>query len=144
MSQASQNTVALKKQIAELDGQDAIQRFRDGIATQPLGLSEYQRTDDIACLSAALKQLATALYQSDTDDAAKALDARYQAVQKTYQTVLPTLPAETHGLLDDLWRYTQRYVALHQEHHTAMAALKKAENAVKVGGDKSSAVRLDP
>lgn len=133
MTLASQNTVALKKQIAELDGQDAIQRFRDGIAAQPLGLSEYQRADDIAYLSAALKQLASVLYQSDTDDAAKALDTRYQAV-------LPTLPAETHGLLDKLWRYTQRYVTLHQEHHSAMATLKKTENAVKVGGDKSSAV----
>ncbi|MCW2473537.1 methyl-accepting chemotaxis protein [Candidatus Symbiopectobacterium sp. NZEC151] len=140
MSQASQNTVALKKQITELNGQDAIQRFRDGIAAQPLGLSEYQRADDIAYLSAALKQVASVLYQSDTDDAAKALDARYQTAQQAYQAVLPTLPAETQGLLDELWRYTQRYVALHQEHHSAMATLKKTENAVKVGGDKSSAV----
>ncbi len=140
MAQASSQTVALKKQIAELDGQDAIARFRDGIAAQPLGLSEYQRADDIAYLSAALKQLASVLYQSDTDDAAKALDDRYQAAQHAYQAVLPTLPTETQEMLDALWRYTQRYVALHQEHHNAMAVLKKTENAVKVGGDKSSAV----
>lgn len=80
--------MALKKQIAELDGQDVIQRFRDAIAAQPLGLSEYQRADDIAYLSTSLRQLASVLYQSDTDDAAKALDARYQAAQQAYQAVV--------------------------------------------------------
>ena len=146
MSGASHRVTAIKKQLAALDEQEVIKDFRAGLQTQPLDTRQYQQADDLAYLTVALRNAARTLQFDDTlqlgdmSDAASALDARYAQEEKRYQALAPTLPEETQRLAQTLWNHTGRYIALQQEHHRAMSALKKTEDAVKSGGDKSSAL----
>ncbi|GAB7267181.1 hypothetical protein DZJ_37340 [Dickeya ananatis] len=60
--------------------------------------------------------------------------------KKTYQDLQPTLTGDTQKLAESLWKYTSQYATLNQDYARVWGDLKKAENAVKTGGDKSSAV----
>ncbi|MEI7187374.1 methyl-accepting chemotaxis protein [Dickeya dianthicola] len=140
MSAATQQVVALRKQIATLNAQDAVKSFRDDLQNQQLDNALYQRVDELAYATASLKNLSYELQLAGTDDAAKAFNSRYTDVQKAYQSLLPTLSGETQKLAESLWKYTGQYASLNQDYSRAWNDLKKAENAVKVGGDKSSAV----
>ncbi|MGM3191301.1 methyl-accepting chemotaxis protein [Dickeya dadantii subsp. dieffenbachiae] len=140
MSSATQQVVALRKQIATLNAQDAVKSFRDGLQNQQLDSALFQRVDELAYATASLKNLSYELQLTGTDDAAKAFNSRYAEVQKTYQTLLPTLSGDTQQLAEALWKYTGQYAAQNQDYSRAWSDLKKAENAVKTGGDKSSAV----
>ncbi|ULR33051.1 methyl-accepting chemotaxis protein [Dickeya fangzhongdai] len=140
MSAATQQVVALRKQIATLNAQDAVKSFRDGLQNQQLDTALYQRVDELAYATASLKNLSYELQLTGTDDAAKAFSSRYVEMQKAYQALLPTLSGETQKLAEDLWKYTGQYASQNQDYSRAWSDLKKAENAVKTGGDKSSAV----
>ncbi|NPE61015.1 HAMP domain-containing protein [Dickeya dadantii] len=140
MSTATQQVVALRKQIATLNAQDAAKSFRDGLQNQQLDSALYQRVDELAYATASLKNLSYELQLTGTDDAAKAFNSRYAEVQKVYQALLPTLSGDTQKLAEALWKYTAQYASQNQDYSRAWSDLKKAENAVKIGGDKSSAV----
>ncbi|AIR68160.1 methyl-accepting chemotaxis protein [Dickeya fangzhongdai] len=140
MSAATQQVVVLRKQIATLNAQDAVKSFRDGLQNQQLDTALYQRVEELAYATASLKNLSYELQLTGTDDAAKAFSSRYAEVQKAYQALLPTLSGETQKLAEDLWEYTGQYASQNQDYSRAWSDLKKAENAVKTGGDKSSAV----
>ncbi|KHN59576.1 Trg [Dickeya fangzhongdai] len=140
MSAATQQVVVLRKQIATLNAQDAVKSFRDGLQNQQLDTALYQRVEELAYATASLKNLSYELQLTGTDDAAKAFSSRYAEVQKAYQALLPTLSGETQKLAEDLWKYTGQYASQNQDYSRAWSDLKKAENAVKTGGDKSSAV----
>ncbi|UAY98136.1 methyl-accepting chemotaxis protein [Dickeya dadantii] len=140
MSTATQQVVALRKQIATLNAQDAAKSFRDGLQNQQLDSALYQRVDELAYATASLKNLSYELQLTGTDDAAKAFNSRYAEVQKAYQALLPTLSGDTQKLAEALWKYTAQYASQNQDYSRAWSDLKKAENAVKIGGDKSSAV----
>ncbi|WP_350313802.1 methyl-accepting chemotaxis protein [Dickeya fangzhongdai] len=140
MSAATQQVVALRKQIATLNAQDAVKSFRDGLQNQQLDTALYQRVDELAYATASLKNLSYELQLTGTDNASKAFSSRYVEVQKAYQALLPTLSGETQKLVEDLWKYTGQYASQNQDYSRAWSDLKKAENAVKTGGDKSSAV----
>ncbi|MEI7255745.1 methyl-accepting chemotaxis protein [Dickeya dadantii] len=140
MSTATQQVVALRKQIATLNAQDAVKSFRDGLQNQQLDSALYQRVDELAYATASLKNLSYELQLTGTDDAAKAFNSRYAEVQKAYQALLPTLSGDTQKLAEALWKYTAQYASQNQDYSRAWSDLKKAENAVKIGGDKSSAV----
>ncbi|WPD76279.1 methyl-accepting chemotaxis protein [Dickeya fangzhongdai] len=140
MSAATQQVVVLRKQIATLNAQDAVKSFRDGLQNQQLDTALYQRVEELAYATASLKNLSYELQLTGTDDAAKAFSSRYAEVQKAYQALLPTLSGETQKLAEDLWKYTGQYASQNQNYSRAWSDLKKAENAVKTGGDKSSAV----
>ncbi|RNM15395.1 hypothetical protein EFS38_20840, partial [Dickeya undicola] len=87
-----------------------------------------------------LKNLAYELQLAGTDDAVKAFNGRYAEAQKIYQDLQPILSGDSQKLTETLWKYTTQYASLNQDYIRAWGELKKAENAVKTGGDKSSAV----
>ncbi|WP_226067968.1 methyl-accepting chemotaxis protein [Dickeya zeae] len=140
MSASTQQVVALRKQISAMNTQNAVKSFRDGLQNQQLDNTLYQRVEELAYATESLKNLSYELQLAGTDDAAKAFVSRYAEVQKTYQDLQPTLTGDTQKLAESLWKYTSQYATLNQDYARVWGDLKKAENEVKTGGDKSSAV----
>ncbi|MBX9445030.1 methyl-accepting chemotaxis protein [Dickeya chrysanthemi] len=140
MSASTQQVVALRKQIAALNTQNAVKTFRDGLQTQQLDYALLHRIEELAYAAESLKNLAYELQLAGTDDAVKAFNGRYAEAQKIYQDLQPILSGDSQKLTETLWKYTTQYASLNQDYIRAWGELKKAENAVKTGGDKSSAV----
>ncbi|MGP3591894.1 methyl-accepting chemotaxis protein [Vagococcus sp. WN89Y] len=76
---------------------------------------------------------------SPTQDALDKLNARFNETQKSVQALAGQLPGELSSPLQSLWDDTVKYQKLSQNYSTAWEGLKRAEDSVKVGGDKSSA-----
>ncbi|GAB7267182.1 hypothetical protein DZJ_37350 [Dickeya ananatis] len=82
MSTSTQQVVALRKQIGAMNTQNAVKSFRDGLQSQQLDNTLYQRIEELAYATEALKNLSYELQLAGTDDAAKAFASRYAEVQK--------------------------------------------------------------
>ncbi|WP_409307458.1 methyl-accepting chemotaxis protein [Pectobacterium sp. B1J-3] len=96
-------------------------------------------TEELARLIPEIKSRSYALQLKQDNDALKALNDIFSQFEQRYQNTISTLSPEQNTIAASLQAFVTNYKNLNDEYFRNINELKKAEDGVKVGGDKSSA-----
>ncbi|MFP9229771.1 methyl-accepting chemotaxis protein [Pectobacterium cacticida] len=97
------------------------------------------QTEDLTTLLSEIKNRSYALRLRQNEDAYKQLNMAFDLLNNRYQQVIGSLSPEQKTAADNLQKYAANYKTLNDDYFKNIMDLKAAENAVKIGGDKSSA-----
>ncbi|MBN3261983.1 methyl-accepting chemotaxis protein [Pectobacterium brasiliense] len=140
MSTATQKMVGTREAINIENAKTVIDIFRQTLNDALIDGETYHHASDIAFLLTDIQHLSYELQMKGTDSALAALDSRYKAAEKTYQSLSSSvLPADVKTQTDTLWRYIGQYMQLNTAYYAALNDVKKAENDVMKAGTRSSA-----
>ncbi|KML68050.1 methyl-accepting chemotaxis protein [Pectobacterium peruviense] len=140
MSTATQKMVGTREAINTENAKTVIDTFRQTLNDALIDGATYHHASDIAFLLTDIQHLSYELQMKGTDSALAALDSRYKAAEKTYQSLSSSvLPADVKTQTDTLWRYIGQYMQLNTAYYAALNDVKKAENDVMKAGTRSSA-----
>ncbi|BES84645.1 methyl-accepting chemotaxis protein [Pectobacterium araliae] len=139
MGKATQRVVENRDKISAANGQNITANFYARLRQQSSdNVTQYQ-TEDLVTQVAELKQASYALQLRQNADAAKKFDEAFGRFDSNYQAVTAALAPEQKVAVESLRSYATSYKKLNNDYFQSVNDLKKTEDGVKVGGDKSSA-----
>ncbi|KAA3668607.1 methyl-accepting chemotaxis protein [Pectobacterium carotovorum] len=139
MGKATQRLVENRDKISTANGQNITADFYAKLRQQPSDSTTQYQAEDLATQVSELKQLSYELQLKQNADAAKKLDEAFARFDSSYQAVTAALTPEQKVAAEGLRSYVTSYKKLNADYFQSLNDLKKAEDGVKVGGDKSSA-----
>lgn len=139
MAEATKKVVAYRENINTLNHQNIARNSDNRSVNESLDGNSENSLDTFIFLISGIKNRAYELQLKETDTALNELSESFGSAEKFYQNLIPALSMEDKAVADELWRYALNYKKLNEDYFTALNGLKKAEDAVKVAGDKSSA-----
>ncbi|MCG8155088.1 HAMP domain-containing protein [Brenneria goodwinii] len=139
MAEATKKVVAYRENINTLNHQNIARNSDNRAVNESLDGNSENSLDAFIFLISGIKNRAYELQLKETDTALNELSESFGSAEKFYQNLIPALSMEDKAVADELWRYALNYKKLNEDYFTALNGLKKAEDAVKVAGDKSSA-----
>ncbi|MEQ9920134.1 methyl-accepting chemotaxis protein [Pectobacterium brasiliense] len=139
MGKATQRVVENRDKISTANGQNITADFYAKLRQQPSDSATQYQAEDLATQVSELKQLSYELQLKQNADAAKKLDEAFGRFDTSYQAATAALTPEQQVAAEGLRSYVASYKKLNADYFQSVNNLKKAEDGVKVGGDKSSA-----
>ncbi|GKW15377.1 methyl-accepting chemotaxis protein [Pectobacterium carotovorum subsp. carotovorum] len=139
MGKATQRVVENRDKISIANGQNITADFYAKLRQQPSDNTTQYQAEELATQVSELKQLSYELQLKQNADAAKKLDEAFGHFDSSYQGATAALTPEQKAAAAGLRSYVTSYKKLNSDYFLSVNDLKKAEDGVKVGGDKSSA-----
>ncbi|WP_323663803.1 methyl-accepting chemotaxis protein [Pectobacterium carotovorum] len=139
MGKATQRLVENRDKISTANGQNITADFYAKLSQQPSDSATQYQAEDLATQVSELKPLSYELQLKQNADAAKKLDEAFSRFDSSYQAATAALTPEQKVAAEGLRNYVTSYKKLNADYFQSVNDLKKAEDGVKVGGDKSSA-----
>ncbi|WP_324028709.1 HAMP domain-containing protein [Pantoea sp. JZ2] len=139
MTQAMQSLAETGKQLDQRNMQSQSTLYEALIKTQMTDASALFQ--QLLAISQLRDQLQLLRYDPAHASAIQSqLTPQVNAIQTALTTLLPQLPPDAQTQLNALWNATLEVKQLSERYAAGFLALSQAENAVKVDGDKSSAI----
>ncbi|AIA71379.1 methyl-accepting chemotaxis protein [Pectobacterium atrosepticum] len=139
MGKATQRVVENREKISAANGQNITTDFYARLRQQPSDSATLYQAEDLATQVSELRQASYELQLRQNADAAKQFDAVFSRFDSSYQGTVAVLTPEQKVAVESLRSYVTGYKKLNNDYFQSINDLKKAEDGVKVGGDKSSA-----
>ncbi|WP_437217191.1 methyl-accepting chemotaxis protein [Pectobacterium sp. LFLA-215] len=139
MGKATQRVVENRDKISAANGQNITADFYATLRQLPSDSTAQYQAEDLATQISELKQLSYELQLKQNADAAKKLNEAFSRFDSSYQVAVAALTPEQKVAVEGLRSYVASYKKLNSDYFQSVNDLKKAEDGVKVGGDKSSA-----
>lgn len=142
ITQMQKATAALRTVREELDNLSAIDhlaQYTTLIRTPVADAGLMSQVNEQLFAISGVRDAARVVRFNPTKEALETLNARFSATEHSVQALASQLPGELRSPLQSLWDDTAKYHTLSQNYFAAWEGLKRAEDNVKVGGDKSSA-----
>ncbi|MCL2895467.1 methyl-accepting chemotaxis protein [Brenneria tiliae] len=139
MGEAMKKVVANRESLNSHNLQNIIHRSDNSSALPSDDGNINGGLDNLIFLIAEIKSRAYELQLKESEAALKDLAQSFNNAARFYQRLAPTLSPADRSVADELWTYAVNYRKLNEDYFAALNELKKAEDAVKVAGDKSSA-----
>ncbi|EHD21904.1 MULTISPECIES: methyl-accepting chemotaxis protein [Brenneria] len=139
MGEAMKKAVAYRESLNSHNLQNIIHRPDNSSALPSDDGNIDSNLDNLIFLIAEIKNRAYELQLKESEAALKDLTQSFNSAAQFYQRLAPTLSPADRSTADGLWSYAVNYRKLNEDYFAALNDLKKAEDAVKVAGDKSSA-----